>query len=581
MSALSSLENRFAELNDTAFLACWKLFGAVYRGAFRGGLALADVTDAERCFLTMEVLRGVPRNDQIEQLATAILAPWHDRAMYFRQNLNDPSAAGAALACELMAVLLQAKLRDTHGDAPLTLFASLSSRGCRLGLTQLQPITWGKTDPRQFIDHQAASTGRVFERSSDADDPEQMRIAMHQRHVTAMLEAGTTQDAILEMYMWAGWPGDAALALVRGSQLLRNIGAINEHQLAGRAALVMLGLAEPLDDSQTLKIAWPPALHQAGIRNTSARRQLNRLAHAVRQGFQRHLTDDEMVSKLTAHGIHRSSAHEFVSFTKRLAETLERGLDYSAMCANGSFSDRTKWLGGELSPAKKEALVKQMVTDADRHQRDGRGYILYLRSFEGDGDLISVSSFYMKLLGRVKVASYEQIVAAPLIEKRGLPFALKSLEEKYDPGRTLPYQLIPRVECSNETWQQDVTGAILTADLVFIRFQSTRNLRWEISRAFELVAPESLLIGLPDAATLPGGKAEAAQIAAHCRLCCGQVLEPTDQWSDGEESWQAALFVAFSPNWTPQLFVGNRSGVLSARITFALNNALDYIGQFA
>lgn len=580
MSAISSLENRFAELNDQAFLACWKLFGAIYRGAFRGGLALTDVVDAERCFLTMEVLRGVGRNDQIEQLAIAILTPWQDRAMHFRQSLHELSAEGDALACELMAVLLQARLRGTHSDALLTLFFSLCARGCELGLAQLQPIAWEKADSRPFIDHEAASTERVFERSRGDEDPEQARIAMHQRHVCALLEAGTTKDEILEMYMWAGWPGDAALALVRNSELLRNIGAINEHQLAERSARAMLGLLEPSDDRQALDIAWPPALHQAGIRNTSARRQLNRLAHAVRQGLQRKLTVEEMVSKLAACGIDPHSAREFIGFTRRCAETLERDLDYSALCANGSFTERTKWPGRELSPAKQAALLSEMVTEAAGAQGDGRGYILYLRSFEGDEELISISRFYMKLLGRARVASYEQIVAPSLIEKRGLPFALRSLEEKADPGRTLAYQLIPRVECANDTWQLDVTGAILMADLVFIRFHTTRNLGWEISRAFELVAPESLLIGLPDPAMLPGGKAEAARIAAHCRLCCAQVMEPGNQWSDDEESWQAALFVAFSPNWTPQLFSSNGSGLLSGRITFALNNALDFIGKF-
>jgi hypothetical protein len=279
-------------------------------------------------------------------------------------------------------------------------------------------------------------------------------------------------------------------------------------------------------------------------------------------------------------GIDEGSATEFVDYVCQFMDTLKRGLDYSILLKKMNLFERGGLFKRRIGDAARAEIIENIIQEAWTTDVAARGYVLYLRAFQGDESVIDSTGFVSRLLGKRTSVSYEQLISGLLLQKKGLPFGMKSAVEKADPVRTESFRAIPRVHSSNESWQGDLLGAIISSALVFVRFDRTPGLTWEIQRSFEIVPPERLLIGLPAASMLPGGELEAAEVTAAFRRISEPFLGDAVKWNDDTETWRGALFVAFSPDWTPKIFLGAGQGAAAKRIAQALDEAIGYSNRF-
>ncbi len=103
--------------------------------------------------------------------------------------------------------------------------------------------------------------------------------------------------------------------------------------------------------------------------------------------------------------------------------------------------------------------------------------VLYLRSFDED-----------EATAKLKGSLTEEEHLARLLERIGPVVAIGR------PGERLPNVGARRVYVGDDEWQSTIEGLMKRARLVAIRTGLSKGLRWETHKAFELLAPEQLLL---------------------------------------------------------------------------------------
>lgn len=567
---------------DEEFRVFFASFEPFYKHAYLGALNGFKEVGPRWALLAMEVMRGVGRSDQLDAVLADVIGRLQELIDNLRGNSSHPSAEQGVLSMRLMIRLMDARLREDHTTELVQLFDAVSTRGQKLGKDRLEPPQWGQVDWRPFSEREVSSNEKMLPCPCDADDRESQLISVHLKHTMALFDSGLLeQEEIIAIYVSAGWSAEAAQALARNALLMSTTLAMTENIRATNAAQALLGQPSGHDDhTKEGAVTWAPALHRALSFDSQDRRNLNRLAAVVRESLHGGMANQDLVQKMITGGIGESSATEFVNYVCQFTDTLERGLDYSILLKKMNLFERGWLFKRRIGEAARAEIIENIVREARTTGVAARGYVLYLRAFQGDENVVDSTGFASRLLGKRTGVSYEQLISGLLLQKRGLPFGLKSLEEKSDPVRTESFRSIPRVHSSNESWKEDVLGAIISSDLVFIRFDRTPGLSWEVQRAFELVPPERLLIGLPDASMLPGGEFEAADIAAAFRRISEPFIGLRFKWNDASETWRDALFVTFSPDWMPKIFRDAGQGSAAKRVAQALDDAIGYSNRF-
>jgi hypothetical protein len=134
-----------------------------------------------------------------------------------------------------------------------------------------------------------------------------------------------------------------------------------------------------------------------------------------------------------------------------------------------------------LSDRYRERQRKNLLAAEDLLKHDTRPHVLYLRSFKDD----QTTSRLLNL------STEEQELAVAMLEIG--PFIAFG-----EPGEDVPEPGAARMYVAHERWRNEVTQLITNARLVVARIANSPSFWWEIATAANIVAPEKLVLLLPD-----------------------------------------------------------------------------------